>query len=243
MSTRPPPRVLLLAAGVGQRLSPATRTCPKALTEIGGVPLLDRWFEQLERLADEPLEILVNAHHLPCQLAARVALYDRRARSRWAVSYEPTLLGTAGTLRRHRGWLNEDADAIVIYADNYSSIDLRRFHAHHVRRDAAATIALFHCRAPRACGIATVDSAGTMTAFVEKPSSPASNLASAGIHAFRAGLLEEVLCDTDEDLARDVLPRLAGRAVGWHIDGFHYDIGTPEDLALVRRRVAAGEIA
>ena len=236
------PRVLVLAAGPGRRLLPFTRGCPKALAEIGGAPLLDRWFARIEALADEPLEVLVNAHHLPCQLAARVAWYEMRSRSRWAVSYEPALLGTGGTVRRHCRWLNDESDAIVVYADNYSSIDLRRFHADHVRRGAPATVALFRTDRPRHCGIAAVDDAGVLTAFAEKPAVPASNLANAGVLAFRPGVLRGLLRETDEDLARTVLPRLVGKAVGWHVPGFHYDIGTPEALAQVRRLAAAGEI-
>ena len=243
MSAAAPPRFLLLAAGLGERLGPATRTCPKALTPIGGAPLLDRWFHALEAFATAPLDVLVNAHHLPCQIAARVALYDRRSRSRWAVSYEPNLLGTAGTLRRHAHWLNSGTDTVVIYADNYSSIDLRGFYADHAASGTPATLALFRCERPEACGIAALDEDGLLTAFTEKPAAPVSNLANAGVLAFRAGAFGRLLRETDRDLSRDVLPRLVGEAVGWHMDGFHYDIGTEDSLAGVRQRVAAGEIA
>ena len=34
----------------------------------------------------------------------------------------------------------------------------------------------------------------------------------------------------------------AERRLGWHIDGFHYDIGTKRDLKLVRNKVETGEI-
>lgn len=242
MSAAAPPRFLLLAAGEGKRLEPESRTCPKALTNIGGAPLLDRWFHALEAFSAAPLDVLVNAHHLPCQLAARVALYDRRSQSRWRVYFEPTLLGTAGTVRRHARWLNGETDTILIYADNYSSIDLRRFYADHAASGAPATLALFRCERPEACGIAALDEDGVLSEFIEKPAEPTSNLANAGVLAFRAGVFARLLRETDADLSRDVLPRLVGQAVGWHMDGFHYDIGTADSLAQVRRRVAAGEI-
>ena len=37
------------------------------------------------------------------------------------------------------------------------------------------------------------------------------------------------------------VPR-AERLIGWHIDGFHYDIGTKRDLKFVRNKVETGEI-
>ncbi len=47
---------LLLAAGTGSRLSPLTRTSPKCLTEVGGLPILERL---VNNLADQGIERLV----------------------------------------------------------------------------------------------------------------------------------------------------------------------------------------
>ena len=241
-SSAQPPRFLVLAAGVGTRLRPLTHSRPKALVEVGGAPLLDRWFRCIERFCDRPVEVLVNAHHLHEQIADRVAAYARQSKSRWAVAHEPSLLGTAATLRKHADWLNGATASVVIYADNYSSIDLRRFWADHVAWGAAATIALFRARTPQACGIVVLNEDNLVVDFQEKPQAPAGNLANAGVLAFQARALEFLLKEQDRDLGYDVLPRLAGVAAGWPMDGFHYDIGTKQDLALVRRRVRTGEL-
>ena len=235
-----PPKLLVLAAGLGARLRPLTCRTPKALVEVGGAPLLDRWFHRIESFCDRPTEVLVNSHHLHEQIAERVAGYARRSKSHWAVAHEPSLLGTAGTLRKHADWLNGATSSLVIYADNYSSIDLRRFWADHVASGAAATMALFRTATPRAGGIVVLNDANRVIDFQEKPKTPAGNLANAGVLAFRAGVLKPLLREEDRDLGRDVLPRLP--AAGWVIDGFHYDIGTPRNLALVRRRMRDGEI-
>ncbi len=234
------PRFLVLAAGVGVRLRPLTYTTPKALVEVDGAPLLDRWFRCIENFCARPAEVLVNSHHLHDQLADWVAAYARRSKSHWTVAHEPSLLGTGGTLRKHAEWLNGATASMVIYADNYSSIDLRRFWAAHVAGGAAATMALFRTATPQTCGIVVLNDANRVVDFQEKPKAPAGNLANAGVLAFRAGVLKSLLREGDRDLGYDVLPRLA--AAGWPIDSFHYDIGTHQDLALVRRRVRTGEI-
>lgn len=235
-----PPRFLLLAAGVGARLRPLTHRTPKALVEVGGAPLLDRWFRCIESFCDRPTEVLVNSHHLHEQIAERVAAYARCSRSRWAVAHEPSLLGTAATLRKHAEWLNGTTPSMVIYADNYSSIDLRRFWAAHIAWGEAATMALFRTETPHACGIVVLNDQNRVVDFQEKPKAPAGNLASAGLLAFQAGVLKPLLREEDQDLGRDLLPRLP--AAGWLIDGFHYDIGTHRNLALVRRKVRNGEL-
>ena len=156
---------------------------------------------------------------------------------------------------QHRG---QDSAGIVTWEEGRAATDgrlqLRKgnglvrevFEERHMRR-LRGNMGIGHVRYPTA---GTASAAEAQPMYVNAPygislahNGNLTNAAELEAGVFRAGLLEEVLCDTDEDLARDVLPRLAGRAVGWHIDGFHYDIGTPEDLALVRRRVAAGEIA
>ena len=239
------PRFFLLAAGVGSRLRPLTDKCPKALVEIGGAPLLDRWFHRIEAVANGSAEIRINAHHLPEQIVARTNVYRTRSSSSWSVCREDSLLGTAGTLFRHLDWIdssNGSPGSIVIYADNFSSIDLGRFWSAHMDGDADMTISLFRTCKPESCGIVELTSANVIVDFEEKPTKPKSSLANAGILAFRPGVLRSILDADDHDLARDVLPRCVGRAVGWRIDGFHYDIGTKRDLNLVRDKVSTGEI-
>ena len=239
------PRFFLLAAGVGSRLRPLTDTCPKALVEIGGRPLLDRWFHRIEAAVNGRAEIRINTHHLHEQIVARTNVYREQSTSSWGVCHEDSLLGTAGTLFRHLDWIDSSTGStgsIVIYADNFSSIDLGRFWSAHSEGGADVTVALFRASTPESCGIVELSSANVIIDFEEKPTKPKSSLANAGILAFKPRVLRSILNPEDHDMARDVLPRCVGRAVGWRIDGFHYDIGTKRDLNLVRNKVETGEI-
>lgn len=52
---------MIFAAGLGTRLRPLTDDCPKALVEVGGVPMLERVITHLRECGFD--RIIVNVHH------------------------------------------------------------------------------------------------------------------------------------------------------------------------------------
>ena len=71
-----------------------------------------------------------------------------------------------------------------------------------------------------------------MVSFEEKPAAPRSDLANAGMYAFRRSVLDLVPESTPVDVGTHLLPRLVGRSVAVPVgDAFLIDIGTPESLA------------
>ena len=87
-------RALLLAAGGGTRLLPLTRNWPKCLMPIARRPLLEHWLCILRKSGIK--DVLVNIHHH----RHAVELFLSRPQFDGSVSrsYEPKLLGTAGTV-------------------------------------------------------------------------------------------------------------------------------------------------
>ena len=89
-------KALLLAGGLGTRLRPLTDTIPKCLVPIAGRPLLDVW---VDRLAEAGIrEARINTHALADQVRAYIADVNSEGRLRLVESYEPELLGSAGTV-------------------------------------------------------------------------------------------------------------------------------------------------
>jgi mannose-1-phosphate guanylyltransferase len=222
-------RALLLAGGLGTRLRPLTETVPKCLIPVAGRPMLDYWCDAL-RAAGIP-RALLNTHHLPDPVRAYIAAVNETGGLVLEEAWEPVLLGSAGTVHANRGFM-EGADlCVIIYADNLSTIDLADLVAFHRGHDQPLTMALFHTPSPRQCGIATLDAAGRIVAFVEKPEQPQSDLANAGIYVVDAATWREIADMDTFDFGHDVLPRFVGRMQGYAFDGYHRDIGTPEALA------------
>jgi mannose-1-phosphate guanylyltransferase len=234
-----PPRTkaLLLAGGLGTRLRPLTDTVPKCLVEIAGRPLLDFWFEAL-RNADVH-QILINTHHLPEPVDQFLAEKNRSGFCAVA-SFEPTLLGSAGTIAAHQGWADDADDIVIIYADNLSDISIAALLQTHRQYGQPMTMLLFRAPDPRACGIAVLDADGLVTNFQEKPVEPKSDLANAGVYAVTAAAWREIAAMKAFDIGFDVLPMFVGRMHGHVHTGYHRDIGTL--AALEAARVAAGKV-
>lgn len=98
-----PKRAMVLAAGLGTRLRPITRTVPKPMVKIAGVPMID---SVLDRLAASGVEdVVVNTHHLAEMLHDHLA---QRSRPRLHFSHEETILETGGGIKKALPLLGDD---------------------------------------------------------------------------------------------------------------------------------------
>ena len=95
---------MILAAGMGTRLLPLTKECPKCLMPLAGRPLID-W--TLQWLATHGVTAcVVYLHYLPKQVQDHCrdgAAYGLRIH----YSHEPELLGTAGAVKQVADFLDE----------------------------------------------------------------------------------------------------------------------------------------
>jgi mannose-1-phosphate guanylyltransferase len=224
---------LLLAGGLGTRLRPITDITPKCLIQIAGRPLLSYW---IDRLVDCSVrEILINTHHLPNCVRSYIQRVNSSGRMTAREAYEPTLLGSAGTIHQNRNWADDADDIVVIYADNLSQVNLNEFLDFHRGHSDPLTMLLFHADNPRACGIVQLDDKARIIDFVEKPKEPQSDLANGGVYAMTAEAYREIADMNAIDLGFDVLPKFVGRMGGFVYQGYHRDIGT---LAALRQAEA-----
>ena len=206
-------RALLLAGGPGTRLRPLTDTIPKCLVTIAGRPLLSFWVECL--VEANISEARINTHAHPEYVRAYIKAVNAESKLRLLESYEPDLLGSAGTVTANADLADGVDEVVIIYADNLSDIDLRPLIAFHRQHRDPLTMVLFRAPDPRACGIAELDGAGRIVSFVEKPERPASNLANAGLYVVSAAAYREIAASKAFDLGFEVLPRFVGRMRGW----------------------------
>jgi D,D-heptose 1,7-bisphosphate phosphatase len=226
-------RAMILAAGLGTRLRPLTDTIPKCLVPIAGRPLLDYW---IGGLCDAGVrEARVNTHAHADQVRAYIDRVNAEGRLHLAESYEPELLGSAGTIAANADLADGTDEVIIVYADNFGDVDLRRMLAFHRSHGDPFTMLLFRAPDPRACGIAELDDEGRVVSFVEKPRGPRSDLANAGVYVVSADAYREIAALRAFDLGFEVLPRFVGRMRGWAWDGYYLDVGTPEALEKARR--------
>ena len=89
---------------------------------------------------------------------------------------------------------------------------------------------VFHSERPSAGGVVELDADGRVIGFVEKPSTPVSDLTNAGMYAFHPSVLDEIDGTPPRDIGYDLLPRLVGRARAVLVEGYFRDVGTARRL-------------
>lgn len=227
-------KAIILAAGLGTRLRPLTATIPKCLVPIHGVPLLELWLRECERAGVEA--VLVNTHHL-AECVSEFAAARRGVPIELA--YEPTLLGSAGTIAANWSFVDGDESFLVVYADNLTTFPLAELTAFHARHAQIASVALFRSPNPSACGVVEMREDGLITGFWEKPANPPGNLANAGLYVFRREVRPYLPAELPADVGRSLMPALVGRAMGLPIRGYFIDIGTLENYYSAQADYAA----
>ena len=224
-------KAFLLAAGHGTRLRPLTDRCPKCLLPIRGTPMLDIWIEKCRGLGIR--EVLVNVHSHAEQVRQFVS--RRKTGVRVEVVEEPTLLGSAGTLRANAAWVAGEELFWVFYADVLTNSDLRTMMATHLHKRMLATLGLYRVPDPSRCGIVKVGHDDIIEAFVEKPRVPESDLAFAGLMIGTPALFPLIPERLPSDIGFHLLPLLAGKMAAHHITDYLVDIGTLETYQHAQR--------
>ena len=231
-------KAIILAAGLGTRLRPITSTTPKCLVPINGVPLLELWLRDCERAGVEA--VLVNTHHLAGRVEEFVAA---RRGIPVTLAYEPTLLGSAGTITANWDFVDGGESFLVVYADNLTTFPLAELIAFHATHDRIASMALFRSPNPSACGVVQLDGDGLVTGFWEKPANPPGNLVNAGLYVFRREVRPYLPAHASDgvpaDVGRSLMPALVGRAMGLPIGNYFVDIGTLENYYSAQADYAA----
>ncbi len=136
--------------------------------------------------------------------------------------------GTADAVFQNLDILRQHAPryVLVLAGDHVYKMDYSKLLADHVRRNADLTVGCIEVPLDqaRAFGVMAIDESMRVTAFAEKPESPApipgrpdAALASMGIYVFNAPFLYESLVrDADDprsshDFGKDIIPRLVAR--------------------------------
>ena len=219
-------RALLLAAGLGTRLRPLTDTTPKCLVPIKGKPLLDIWCEAL--LAAGVTKLLINLHYKSEQVQQH--LESSKFCELVETIYEPSLLGTGGTLLANRKFF-ENQDGILLHADNYCEANISELISAHEARPSNCdlTMLAFRTSTPETCGILEVSKNQVLQKMYEKSSDDHGNLANAAFYILSKKLISELKDETD--FSNEVIPKYFGKTLVVETSETFIDIGTPESYA------------
>ncbi len=221
---------MILAAGRGERMRPLTDRVPKPLLPAGGRPLIE-W--QVLRLARAGFtELVINHAHLGAQIEA--ALGDgSRMGVRIRYSPETVALETAGGIATALPLLGEEPFAVV-NGDVYCEYDFAGL---------ARTVRQLADDAGRDAHLVMVDNpdhnpSGDFGLESGRLGETGTRLTFSGLGAYRPALFEGIAPGTRAALAPLLRAAMArGRVSAEHFRGYWLDVGTPERLAELDRRL------
>ncbi|MGQ9713711.1 MAG: sugar phosphate nucleotidyltransferase [Anaerolineae bacterium] len=163
-------KVIIPLAGFGTRLRPHTYTRPKPLLHVAGKPVLGHILDKLQGLDVEEICFIVG--YLGDQIERYVS-QNYGFRARYLVQEE--LLGQAHAIHLARPYVQ--GDVLIVFVDTIFEADLSALA--HIQSD--GVIYVREVEDPRRFGVVTLQD-GFIREFVEKPSTPVSNLAVIGVY-------------------------------------------------------------
>lgn len=237
-------KAVILAGGLGTRLSEETVVKPKPMVEIGGLPILVHVMRIYARFGFSEFvlalgykgeiikEYFLNYHlrtsDLDIHLSTGRAEFAARVVDDWTVRLidtgEQTMTG--GRLHRLESQLVSGGTFAVTYGDGVSSVDIRALLEFHARHGKLATVTAV--RPPARFG-AIVMQGDKVVDFHEKPQS-GEGWINGGFFVFEPGVFRYLNGDATI-LEREPLERLAsdGELMAYRHPGFWHAMDTVRD--------------
>ncbi|MDX2163139.1 MAG: glucose-1-phosphate adenylyltransferase [bacterium] len=245
-------KAVILAGGEGTRL--ATLTTKRAKP---AVPFAGKY-----RIIDFTLSNCVNSGIFDVLILTQYrphSLNDHIERGRpWDL--DRSFTGGVQILQPYKGrydtdWYSGTADAVqqnlnfvrrgrpdyvlILSGDHIYQMDYDTLIQFHRDKRADATVCAISVPLDEASryGILDVDGESRISAFVEKPANPPSNLASMGVYVFNYDVLDQLLRedhskgDSNHDFGKDIIPRMVAEKMNifaYIYGGYWLDVGTIE---------------
>ncbi len=229
-------KAIILAGGLGSRLSEETVLHPKPMVEIGGRPILwhimniyaahdvNEFLIALGYKAEVVKQYFLNFYALNNDVSIDLATGDtviqkNGRQPNWKVHLVDTGLytQTGGRLKRLRGWLEENETFMFTYGDGVADIDIRALLAFHQSHEKLATVTTV--RSPARFGRIRFDG-HRIVEFYEKPEA-SEGWINGGYFVLNTKVIDYVDGDDTVWEAEPVV-RLArdGELVGYRHEGF-----------------------
>lgn len=237
-------KIIILAAGYATRLYPLTLTRPKPLLPVAGKPMIEHVLDNLAPIPGISRVCVVTNAKFAAQFQQWSEQYRAtKARLDFSIVNDQSTddsnkLGAIGDMHLVLQKEKIDEDVIVVAGDNLFSQSLEQFGS-FARQKNAPVVGVFDVRdleLVKKYNAITLDPAGRITFFEEKPKAPASTLSAIALYYYPKACLPLI----KQYIAEGNNPDQPGRLVQWlyprtpfytwTVPGLWYDIGSRESL-------------
>lgn len=222
---------LILAGGLGTRLSSVVSDQPKVLAPVNGRPFLSYLLEQLivAGFRDAILCTGYKAEMIKKSFGNRYKDLTIR------YSREPESLGTGGALRYAIPMIEEET-VLAMNGDSYIDEDLSVYLEWYFKNEIEAALLLTKVADVSRYGKVDVDIKNRVISFEEKKESACSGFINSGVYILKKHMLESIPFARPFSLERELFPGLIGKGLfGYLCESELLDIGTPESYARAER--------
>lgn len=222
---------VILAGGLGKRLSSVVSDMPKPMAPVAGKPFLEYLLAQIREAGctDVVLCVGYQAHVIENHFGDG-GEYGVEIR----YSREQELLGTAGALALARPLIRSDP-FLVLNGDSYCSVDLKALLAQHQAHGAVATIVATKVEDVSRYGGMVLGANEAVIRFCEKDQADRVMYVNAGIYVLNQAVLDLVPPGKECSIEHEVFPSLAGRGLyAFRQPGPFIDIGTPDSFRMAQ---------
>lgn len=229
-------KAMIFAAGLGTRLRPITHQIPKALVEVGGIPMIERVIINLKAAGVDG--IIINLHHFPDKIKDFVASRDHFHIDIHYSDESSELLDTGGGLKKAAWFFEDDQPFFVHNADVLTSLDLNQMMNHHLKNRPLATLFVMQRKTSRylmfdnrmrLCGWKNVK---TGEEIISRKVPSVRDFAFNGIHIVEPEIFNMILREGKFSITPTYLDLASEHKINGfenHDAGF-IDIGNPENL-------------
>jgi NDP-sugar pyrophosphorylase family protein len=223
-------KTLILAGGLGTRLRSLLRDRPKPMAPVKGKPFLEYQINQLRAhgLSDIVLCVGHLAHHIQNHFG------DGRDRGVQVTYAEETkLLGTAGAIKSAQSFI--DDTFLVLNGDSYLEVDFLGLIEFHRQRQSAdsrtiGTIATVAVDDATSYGKIELNGEARLLGFEEKVETGPGWI-NGGVYVLESTVLDLIPAGRVASIEKETFPLILKqnrRLLGYPVQGFFVDIGTPE---------------
>lgn len=190
--------VLILAGGKAQRLRPYSEHTPKHLLKLGGKPAIYYLLKEVDVSNFKRAALIISKDD---ELTEKV-LGKLNIKAKVDVIHEKKPKGTAGAVKDLEDEVSEDF--LVLYSDNLSNLNLKKFLEFHKEKNSYATIASSKLQIPLEYGVIISGQEQNVKEVLEKPL--LTHYVSLGYFAFSKMSLE--FMKEGEDIMKHTIPAL-----------------------------------
>jgi glucose-1-phosphate thymidylyltransferase len=241
-------KIIILAAGYATRLYPLTLKQPKPLLPVAGKPMVEHVLDNLAPMGGIDRIYVVTNAKFAGHFQKWSEGYAAKARLNFTTvndgsTDDTNKLGAIGDIHYVIKTQNVDDDLVVVAGDNLFDQPLTDF-GRFCREKKAPTLAVYdvgNLEEIKKYNSISVDAAGKITFFEEKPKNPTSTLTGIALYFYpkhTLPLIKQYIAEGNNPdqpgrLVQWLYPRTA--VYTWRVPGLWYDIGSKETLEQANR--------